>query len=240
MKRKLHGLFAKVALASSLLALVATSAPPEWHIEDEARQPFVFVSGQANRLVTAATVVYRTPRGTWPFSVSRDVRLPSADDVVVEQASTLDARTRLSTKTASQNAFEVECKEDQCEGSLELDLSIRWTSPLPPPGQAGTTALIDAGTAREPSAVTLRASFFGGSDKPLFGCDAKDSSNDLEHAPKQLGIDVTMLPFQAASDAGVVPGAPGSDAAVALPSPVGLDASVALPSLVGLDASLPR
>lgn len=247
------GRLAKASLACSLLALVATSSPPEWHVEDEAREPFSFLPGQVNRQVTTATVIYRTPRGTWPFSVTHDVHVGalgddgarpaaerdpvSADSVVFEQTSHLDARTRLSTKTASENAFEVVCDEAQCEGSLELDLSIAWSSASPPP-RAGAPGLSDAGSpSADPSVVTLRASFFGGSDKPMFGCDAKDSSNDLEDAPKKLGVDVTMLPFQVAASAGVVPGAQG-DASVALPSPIGLDASLAAPQDPRPDAGL--
>jgi hypothetical protein len=247
------GRLAKASLACSLLALVATSAPPEWHVEDEAREPFTFVPGQPNKLVTAATVIYRTPRGTWPLSVTHDVHLGtladdrsranatrdpvSADSVVFEQDSHLDARTRLSTKTSSQNAFEVVCSEAHCEGSLEIDLGITYRSREPPPPLAAT-GLSDGGSAPDdPPMVTLRASFFGGSDKPMFGCDAKDSSNDLEEAPKQLGVDVTMLPFQAVDNVGVVPGAQ-TDASVALPPPVGLDASLVAPAVPGPDAGL--
>lgn len=250
---QLRARLAKVALACSVLALVATSAPPEWHVEDQAREPFTFVSGQPSKQVTSATVIYRTPRGTWPFSVTHDVHLGalddvrsqpaaardsvSADSVVFEQTSQLDDRTRLSTKTSSENAFEVVCTEAQCEGSLEIDLSITWSNPLPPPA-AGATLLADAGAGFDPPMVTLRASFFGGSDKPMFGCDAKDSSNDLEDAPKKLGVDVTMLPFQSASSGAVVPGAPSVDASVALPTPVGLDASLASEPSTRADAGL--
>lgn len=251
--RRAPARLAKVSLACSLLALVATSAPPEWNVEDEARQLFTFVPGQANKRVTAATVIYRTPRGTWPFSVTHDVHVGalsddysrpaaardpvSADSVLFEQTSHLDGRTRLSTKTSSENAFEVVCNEAQCEGSLELDLSIAWNSSLAP-AEPGVTGFSDAGSApADPPVVTLRASFFGGSDKPMFGCDAQDSSNDLEEAPKKLGVDVTMLPFQVADDAGVVPGAP-VDASAAVPLPVGLDASLVAPQVSRPDAGL--
>jgi hypothetical protein len=233
---------AKGALASSLFALVATSSPPEWHVEDEAREPFVFVAGQANTQVTAATVIYRTPRGTWPFSVTHDVHLSevsddrshpaaahaslTADRVTLVQSSHLDERTRFSTKTDSDNAFEVVCEEAECEGSLEIDLRISWNSPEPPRVEDIVVPQADAGVGSNGSAVTLRASFFGGPDKPMFGCDAKDSSNDLDDAPKKLGIDVTLLPFQPESTAGVVPGASPDDASVALPPLAGLDAGL--------------
>jgi len=222
---------AKGVLIASVLALIATSDQPEWNVEDEAREPFRFVAGQARRQVTQATILYRTPRGTWPLSIAHDVHTqqlaPSnVNDVGVDQTVELDARTRRSVANASENAFEVVCEEEHCEGSIQLDFIISWNNAAAPAVDAAVRILADGGTEPDPSQVTLRVSFFGGPDKPMFGCDGKDSSNDLDAPPEQLGVDVTMTAFVPAGDTGVVPGGPAVDASVALPTLFGLDAGL--------------
>jgi len=217
----------KCALTVNLLALIATSSLPEWSVDDtDSKEAAFFVAGGPTAQQAQGTILYRTPRGRWPLSMTSGATTHEGRNPYQVTASfETDERLKPRKTNTGSAEYDVQCEEDMCEGSVSVLLTLeRLDANLPAEG--AQMMLRDGGLVLlAPPNVTLRAGFMGGLDAPVVGCDGKDSSTDSEDAPEGLGVEVTLDSFDAASDAGVLPGKGGlRDASTALVPMQGLDA----------------
>jgi hypothetical protein len=242
-----------VAMFVCAAALLATSAPPWWAVEQAQRVPVTFEAEQPSRITSEAVVLYRAPKGRWPLTLSAWVAaglhatFPSAKlrwSVDSHDSFATDLQPEQAGVTGSKK-FEIECDDKLCEGMLTIALTIDYVGgPIAAddagsqlPGDAGDTDDQRAGDAGEagdagtgaPSGDELRveASFKGGIDEdPLWSCQRKDSSTDSENPPKQLGLELTLAPLTYDMSAPAIPRAQ-SDAAVLTPTGMRVDAGQA-------------
>jgi hypothetical protein len=214
---------AKGVLFASLLALVATSAPPRWSVDARQEHELPFQAGAPSRLTSEISVLYRTPKGRWPLLIYVQPSLLAAGTVdsgrVTLRAMVHDEFARGPEAPGSQE-YTVVCDQKLCEGMITLHVTVEGTSETIRPY---STYLPDGGIMESTRRVVrASASFSGGieDDFAMTSCES-DGSTDREDAPKTLGLEMTFPPFEfdpsapplpAPVDAGVSPGAPPPDA----------------------------
>jgi hypothetical protein len=231
----------KSVLTVSVLALIATS-DSDWQIGDADEQQAAFFRPGGSAVQRAeGTVLYRTPRGHWPLSMSGSVRSAEIGTPYKVSASfETDERLQPSKTNKWSGEYDVVCEEKTCEGSVSVELRLERANDNLPAEDASMTLADGGRVPLAPALVTLRAGFSGGPDGPVLGCAGKGSSTDSIDPPKQLGVEVTLLPFEFDTDAGTVPGASDagpSDAAASASRGVAGE-SATEPLSGGLDAGL--
>lgn len=188
---------AKAVLFASLLALIATSAPPSWLVEAKQAHDLPFAAGAPSRVVSEVTVLYRTPKGRWPLQTYVQQELISAGMVDTGRL-TVNAMVHdefAQPDGSSWQEYTIVCGQKLCEGMITLDVTVEGTSETIRPY---TTYLADGGTTQSTRrTVRAYASFRGGieDDFAMTSCES-DGSTDREDAPETLAVEMTFPPFE--------------------------------------------